>query len=543
MANNISSDGIGITETDASTANLGTIFKDNTAITSFNEFGYFSRANSSPSANMFRDCTNLEEIDLSNVTTIGDFQFFHTAITDINVPNLTQMSGSAQFSACHQLETVSSLGHISNIPVSCFRDCENLQSVVLQDECVTLSIEAFFMSNDYWQYGGSLQTVSGINRVSVFGESCFSRQYHLRLSASDLQSAVRIDKNAFWYVPVLSINCPKLTSLGFGAFRENKVLTNIECLGKISSIPDFCFNTDTALQTVKLPYECVSIGSSAFYGCSSLASITQYNKSLDDYAEGESPTFTNMSRITSFGQNCFYNCQSLSLTASDLSGAVSIGSSAFKNTLLSGTIDLPNIQSIGNAAFEGTKITSVTNLGSVTEIPNGCFYNCKELTNIIIRPGITAIGGGAFNSTNLSNIILPYGFEEFGTSNSGAVILGSCNNITYMQFPSTTTIINFWDIYRDGNPVTAYCVVQATTPPNTFRSPNNTGGNGRGWSWGRPERSRWYVPDSVVNVYKENEQWSPIADYIFPISQLETDSPVNWQLYQTNKDYGVSQNQ
>ena len=120
---------------------------------------------------------------------------------------------------------------------------------------------------------------------------------------------------------------------------------------------------------------------------------------------------------------------------------------------------MPNIQSIGNAAFEGTKITSVTNLGSVTEIPNGCFYNCKELTNIIIRPGITAIGGGAFNSTNLSNIILPYGFEEFGTSNSGAVILGSCNNITYMQFPSTTTIINFWDIYRDGNPVTAYCVV------------------------------------------------------------------------------------
>ena len=27
---------------------------------------------------------------------------------------------------------------------------------------------------------------------------------------------------------------------------------------------------------------------------------------------------------------------------------------------------------------------------------------------------------------------------------------------------------------------------------------------------------------------------------IFPISQLETDSPTNWALYQANKDYGKS---
>ena len=102
----------------------------------------------------------------------------------------------------------------------------------------------------------------------MFGGNCFMRQFQLRLSASDLQSAVRIDDSAFWYVPVLSINCPKLTSLGTSAFRENKTLSSIECLGKISSIPSDCFGQDTALQTVKIPYECVSIGNSAFSGCS-----------------------------------------------------------------------------------------------------------------------------------------------------------------------------------------------------------------------------------------------------------------------------------
>jgi hypothetical protein len=93
MANNISSDGIGITETDASTANLGTIFKDNTTITSFNEFGYFTKANNSPANEMFKGCTNLESIDLSNITSISTSQFSNTAITDINAPDLISYTG------------------------------------------------------------------------------------------------------------------------------------------------------------------------------------------------------------------------------------------------------------------------------------------------------------------------------------------------------------------------------------------------------------------------------------------------------------------
>jgi hypothetical protein len=60
-----------------------------------------------------------------------------------------------------------------------------------------------------------------------------------------------------------------------------------------------------------------------------------------------------------------------------------------------------------------------------------------------------------------------------------------------------------------------------------------------GWDWGNPSLANWYVPDAVVNTYKADTQWSPIADYIFPISQLEADSPTCWAWYQANKDYGV----
>lgn len=98
MANNISSDGIGITEGDAATANLGTIFKNNTSITSFNEFKYFTRANTNPSASMFEGCTNLSSIDLSEATSFSSKCFYGCSslqLTQQDIQNATTIGGGA----------------------------------------------------------------------------------------------------------------------------------------------------------------------------------------------------------------------------------------------------------------------------------------------------------------------------------------------------------------------------------------------------------------------------------------------------------------
>lgn len=56
----ISTDGIGISVQDASRATLtDSTFSGNTTITSFNEFPYFTRANTNPPNNLFYNCTNL----------------------------------------------------------------------------------------------------------------------------------------------------------------------------------------------------------------------------------------------------------------------------------------------------------------------------------------------------------------------------------------------------------------------------------------------------------------------------------------------------
>lgn len=549
-------DGVGISISAAANATIGTALRGNTTITSFNEFGYFSKANNSPANEMFKGCTNLESIDLSNTTSISTYQFSQTAITDINAPDLVSYTGYNQFAQCTQLETVSSLGHISTIPNSCFFGSYNLETVNLPDECVSIEQSSFFPGDNN---SGSLTEVNGIDHVLSFGYRALCRQSNLHLYSQDLYNATSIGGRAFWYVKVHSIDCPNLVSLGGNAFSENPVLTNVDCLGKISSIPEHCFNTNTALQTVKIPYECVSIGTSAFSGCSSLTSITQYNKSLDDYAEGESPTFTNISRITSFNNNCFYNCKLLSLTASDLSSAVSIGNSAFYrcSAISINTLDLSSVSTIGESAFrEGPHIDNVIWSNSQTTLPLGVFGSAvlKSITNI---DHVTKIYGRALQACQLNHVLYlknvdktDYGQSD-GSGESGNVFCGDNENATVpaLYMPKTIDIFGGYYVnntyavcffgsrgtatipvvyFKDleevypgsfGSLVCTSLVINNTTPPVWYntRKEASPGDTYHSKAVVFPDDNQCnitniYVPDSALSTYLSDPDWSSITD-------------------------------
>ena len=522
LANGIG-DGTGISLQDAANANLGTIFKNNTTIASFNEFGWFNRANDNPSNSMFEGCSSLGQIDQSNITALGNRQFYGTGITTVNIPNLQTLSGNEQFKNCPNLTSVQNLGTITNLSFTMFQYCINLESVILPATITTLPVKSF----------ESCYKLKAINlqNISVIDDTGLRETLLTDVNINDLQNLVSIGKLGFLLTRISGIlNLPKLVTVGSQAFDRCSLITGIECLGKLSTIPNTRVFYGTGVTYVKLPYECTTIGESAFEECSNLTSIKQYTDSIDDWVEGVEPTTGPLSRVTSFGHNCFRNCRLLSLTNDDISGATSIGKNAFQGTLLSGTLNLPNLTGIlGKNAFRDTQISSVSSLGSVTEIESTVFDG-TNISSITIPNSVKKCSCNFVNNTPVSEIIFPEGVEEitdgqFQTKN---------NSLTYIEIPTTVTKMGLFFHRSLENNSDNLCalIIKATTPPelnyytdSNTSYPNATKGN---------KFSGIYVPDASLTDYQSAAnawQHSSIQAKLKPISQLQTDNPTAWAKY------------
>ena len=105
------------------------------------------------------------------------------------------------------------------------------------------------------------------------------------------------------------------------------------------------------------------------------------------------------SSVTSIGQNAFYGCSSLqSITIP--SSVTSIGQNAFYGCSLLQSITIPeNVTSIGSSAFSNcSSLQSITIPENVTSIGQTAFSNCSSLQSIVIPENVTSIGSSAFQS-------------------------------------------------------------------------------------------------------------------------------------------------
>lgn len=162
----VSSDGIGITKSDAeSVKSIAQWFKGNTAITSFNEFIYFTGVTSLPGGwtnGSFYGCENLSaitfpssltsigmdsfmgcsalsiEVSLSNLEKIEYGAFQSTAITKIldlgkitTIPNAGSSSSHKTFGDCTSLEVAKLPSTLASIGNNAFSGCSKLKTVVI----------------------------------------------------------------------------------------------------------------------------------------------------------------------------------------------------------------------------------------------------------------------------------------------------------------------------------------------------------------------------------------------------------------------------
>ena len=147
--------------------------------------------------------------------------------------------------------------------------------------------------------------------------------------------------------------------------------------------------------------------------------------------------------VTNIGSSAFYNCNGLtSVTIPD--SVTSIWDRAFLGCTSLASIDIPNsVTSIEEWAFKGcTSLTSVTIGTGITSISKGMFSTCRSLESVTIPASVTNIDFQAFEDCrSLVSVTIPDSVRTIGISAfshcfnlTSVTILGKDTRIEWMAF-------------------------------------------------------------------------------------------------------------
>ena len=175
------------------------------------------------------------------------------------------------------------------------------------------------------------------------------------------------------------------------SYRE-KILKVIITNG-VTSIGDRAFFGCSSLTSITMPNSVTTISNEAFWGCSSLTSVNIPNS------------------VTSIGDRAFDNCRGLTSVTIPNSLA-SIGEQAFRGCSGLKKVIIDDIKAWCGIVFEkansnplifahhlflnGDEVKELLIPNSVTSIGDYAFRGCTELTSVTIPNSVTSIGGGAF---------------------------------------------------------------------------------------------------------------------------------------------------
>ena len=426
-------------------------------------------------SNAFNECISLTSVTLPNsVTSIGLSAFYGcTALTDVTIPDSVTSIGEETFEQCTSLARVTIGNSVRSIGYAAFFSCTSLTSVTIPESVTSIGNAAFSTctsltsvtigsgvtsigSNAFYRCT-ALTSITIPESVTSIGESAFGRGDSLtKITVASGNQNYSNDSHGFLYNKDKTelVQCPGgfsgsyaipdgVVSIGTYAFYHCSSLTSVTIPSGVTSIGSNAFYDSRSLTSVTIPDSVTNIETSAFSYCTALLSIMIPNSvasinygTFDGCTSLRSVTIGNS--VTSIDNYAFNGCSSLTSVTIPASVA-SIGYGAFRSCSSLTSVTLPNgMTSIGeNAFYECTSLTSVTIPSSVTSIGANAFYHCSSLTSVTIPNGVTSIDYSTFSGcTSLTSVTIPNGVTSIGN-----YAFAGCSSLTSVTISSGVTSI------------------------------------------------------------------------------------------------------
>ena len=460
----------------------------------------------------FYDCASMTEVTFLGAVSSMGFNAFHlcTGLTKVNINTSNLASWCEADFGNEYANPLVYAGHLYNnnnsteitnltIPAGvtiigkyAFKGCTGLTSVSIPSSVTTIGNAAFSNCT-----GMTMVTIP--NSVATMGNYAFDYCIHLtRVNISSLASWCGIDfgnqySNPLYYAKHLFLN--------------NSLVSTLTIPDAVTSIKEYAFIDGEDITSLSGGANLTSIASSAFSGCTSLASVTinsnamasaTYTNSnnLNTIFENRVISYTFGQSVTSIGEYALYGGNHIT-TLKFLGPVSSVGSNAFIGCFGLETLVIANLTAwcgidfpvssnnpititnhvyntsnteihsltipsgvtyIGQNAFYGWNgLTSLTIGDNVTTIRNGAFWYCAGITTVTIPNSVTSIGNNAFNGCVglqqvKTNSLVAWCGIDFGNQYSNPLYyahdlyLGN-TKITSMTIPSSVATIKDYAFY------------------------------------------------------------------------------------------------
>lgn len=212
-----------------------------------------------------------------------------------------------------------------------------------------------------------------------------------------------------------------MITIGDSAFSGCTSLAKVNMVDSVTTIGHHVFANCISLEKITIPESVTAIGYETFSGCTGLTNVV-----IED-------------GLIEISDKLFLGCASLQ-SVTMLESVKKIGNYSFSGCVGLTEITLPDsIKSIGNYAFNNcTGLTGFIIPNGVVTIGEYAFYNCRGLTKLVIPDSVKSIGQYAFQyCSGLTSVTLPNGIGKLNYS-----VFSCCTGLKSITIPDSVTCID-----------------------------------------------------------------------------------------------------